>query len=389
MEREKKDILISDLIYKSLTDALKGNEADILEAWLRHPENAKFYMELKNSGRLYDGVLEMQYADVEEAWQGLSRQVTDVRRRRRWRWIVGCAASLVVAVVGVWLFSGGREETSLPLARAEVLPRQAPVTLKSATGEMVYIEDSVKTLILPKEEKRETPAAAIKKEAGESLLPAERRPANNVLTTSAGSTIEITLYDGTRVWLNAGSELEYPPAFASDRREVMLRGEGYFEVAKDVRRPFIVRTPSARLEVLGTSFNVLASREGECVTTLVEGRVKVADSLRNEVILSPGQQAELASPGSWQVREVDTRYYTAWREGLFAFRDCTLKEIITTLSAWYGATFFFGDSQLASIRYTTMLHRYERVDDVLRILEVVGDFRCEPKGNNIYVIKRK
>lgn len=385
MEREKKDILISDLIYKSLTDALKGNEADILEAWLRHPENAKFYMELKNSGRLYDGLLDMQYTETDEAWQGLSSRVVGIRRRRRLRWLSVCAACLLLGITGIWLFRENTKEPETRLARGTVIRKDAPVTLKRETGEVLYLEDSVKTLILPREEKRGVGADAKR----DTTVRVEERVVNNVLTTSAGSTIEVTLYDGTRVWLNAGSELEYPSSFGAESREVTLRGEGYFSVSKDSLRPFIVRTPSARVEVLGTSFNVLAPDGGTCVTTLVEGRVKIADSRRNEITLVPGQQAELAASGDWQVREVDTRYYTAWREGLFAFKDCTLKEIIATLSTWYRATFFFSDEELASLTYTTMIKRYDRVEDVLHILEEVGDFRCESKGDNVYVIKKK
>ena len=122
---------------------------------------------------------------------------------------------------------------------------------------------------------------------------------------------------------------------------------------------------------------------------IIIDKVVIDDNKRNRLELSPGQQAELSSSGVWQVKEVDTRYYTAWREGLFAFKDCSLKEIVTTLSSWYRATFLFSDEELSSLRYTTMIRRYDRVEDVLRILEKVGDFRCEAKGDNIYVIKRK
>ena len=272
MEREKYDILISELIYKSLTDNLKGNEADILEAWLQNPDNRKFYMDLKNSDRLFEGLREMRLADTEPSWEKLSRQVAAIRRRRRLRWISGVAACLLVGLAVAWLVDGREEESPVELARREVIRKDAPVTLRKASGEVLYLEDSVRTLILPKERTRETDSVA-----RETLPEVER----NVLATSACGTIEITLCDGTRVWLNANSELEYPSAFAAGSREVTLRGEAYFEVAKDAARPFVVRTPSARVEVLGTSFNVLAPSAEECVATLVEGRVRLADSLRN------------------------------------------------------------------------------------------------------------
>lgn len=380
MEREKHDIEISDLIYKSLTGNLRGNEADILEAWLQNPDNQRFYMELKNTDRLFEGLREMCDTDTAPAWEELSRRVAAIRRRRRLRWLSGVAACLLAGVAAAMSLWPERKSAPAELARLEVIRTDAPVTLRKSTGDVLYLDDTVKTLILPKERSRTTaPDSAA--ETG--------REERNVLATSAGSTIEVTLYDGTRVWLNASSELEYPAAFTGTVREVTLRGEGYFEVAKDARRPFVVRTPSARVEVLGTSFNVLAPSAGKCVTTLVEGRVRLADSLRNELTLSPGQQAELSPSGTWRVRDVDTRYYTAWRDGLFAFKDCTLREIVSTLADWYRVTFLFSDDGLSRLTYTTMLRRYDQVDDVLRILEKVGDFRCERVSDDMYLIKRK
>lgn len=384
MERIKKDILISELIYKSLTGTLRKDEEEVLEAWLGNAEHRKFYVELKNSARLYDGLLDMQAENEEMAWQRLRQQIAGSRRRRWIRWMSGVAAVLLVGVVAGWLLWQEEEGTTLPLAQQKVIHRDAPVTLHKATGDVLYLEDTVKSLILPRETmlvERIEPMTRQER--------AEEEPVYNVLRTSGNGTIEVTLYDGTRVWLNANSELEYPAYFSTTTREVILRGEGYFDVVKDARRPFVVHTPSARVEVLGTSFNVLAPGDGTCVTTLVDGRVVIADNEQNEMILSPGQQAELSPSGIWQVKEVDTRYYTAWREGLFAFKDCSLKEIVTTLSSWYRATFLFSDEELSSLCYTTMIRRYDRVEDVLLILEKVGDFRCEAKGDNIYVIKKK
>lgn len=383
MERIKKDILISEFIYKSLTGTLRKDEEEVLEAWLGNAEHRKFYVELKNSARLYDGLLDMQSGNEEIAWRRLRQQIAGCRRRRWIRWMSGVAAVLLVGVVAGWVLWREEEGMTLPLAQQKVIHLDAPVTLHKATGDVLYLEDTVKSLILP----RETTLA-------ERVEPMTRQqvkeePVRNVLKTSANGTIEVTLYDGTRVWLNANSELEYPAYFSTTTREVILRGEGYFEVVKDARRPFVVHTPSARVEVLGTSFNVLASGNGTCVATLVDGRVVIDDNKRNRLELSPGQQAELSSSGVWQVKEVDTRYYTAWREGLFAFKDCSLKEIVTTLSSWYRATFLFSDEELSSLCYTTMIRRYDRVEDVLHILEKVGDFRCEAKGDNIYVIKKK
>ena len=102
MEREKKDILISELMYKHLRGALKGDEADILEAWLQKPEHAEFFMNLQQSGRLYEGLEKMEYLDVLPAWQQLGGRIKAERRRRWLRFVTGMAAVLVVAVMCGW-----------------------------------------------------------------------------------------------------------------------------------------------------------------------------------------------------------------------------------------------------------------------------------------------
>ena len=210
------------------------------------------------------------------------------------------------------------------------------------------------------------------------------------VSTAPGQLKDVYLPDSTLVALAGDSWLRYDAkGYNQERRAVEMKGKAFFRVRRNTARPFSVTLSHTEVEVLGTSFNVLAPDGETCVTTLVEGRVKIADSRRNEITLVPGQQAELEASGEWQVREVDTRYYTAWRDGLFAFKDCSLREIVTTLSSWYRVSFLFSDNELSRLTYTTMIRRYDRVDSVIRILEEVGDFRCERISDDMYLIKRK
>src|SRR5690606_20715012 len=147
---------------------------------------------------------------------------------------------------------------------------------------------------------------------------------------------QITLSDGTHVWLNAGSVLKYPTQFAADERIVEIEGEGYFEVAKEEKRPFKVLAAGQELVVLGTAFNISAYRdEDETETTLVEGAVKIVN-LANERVsqLRPGQQARLSRKGLY-VRNVDTEEFIAWKDGYFLFNDANIYAILKKFSRWY------------------------------------------------------
>lgn len=376
MEREKKDILISELMYKYLRGALKGDEADILEAWLQKPEHAEFFMNLQQSGRLYEGLEKMEYLDVLPAWQQLGGRIKAERRRRWLRYLTGMAAVLAVGVMcGWWGWKMVRTgEKDLP-ARVALNGEWPETTVWKRAGQTVYLADTVKELVLPQEDGTGVSEKTV--EYGE-------------LQTAFGDRIGMVLADGTRLWLNGGSRLKYPACFEKNRREVVLSGEAYFEVAKDTLRPFIVRTAVADIEVLGTSFNVAADEESEWVATLVEGRVQVSDGSERGVVLSPGQQARQNRDGLWEVREVDTRYYTAWKEGLFAFKDCPLREILGRLARHYGVEFVLEDEALGDLTYTTMTEQCGQVENVLRILEYVGDFYCERvDGKAIFNVKRK
>lgn len=376
MEREKRDLLISDLIYKHLREALKGNEADVLNAWLQQPENMKFFMELKNSDRLYKEMEDLQYMDEEAAWQQLETKRRTLRRRNWRRYFSMVAAVVVVGVLGALLWTGIHTADKTDSSAHAGLS----ATMLKTGDDVVYLSDTLKKFVLPYEEK--VPGLA----TGQAW---EKFPqVMHELITLQRDVLQVVLGDGTHIWLNSGSELKYPSHFDRDRREVILRGEAYFEVAKDTARPFIVRTVSADIEVLGTSFNVLAN-QGECMTTLVEGCVSLESTTACRTVLKPGQQAVWLEGVRWQVKEVDTRYYTAWKEGLLAFEDYTLEHILDRLSQIYGVTFIFEDEHLLSLTYSTMIRRYDHIEDVLRILENVGDFRYERNGENSFVIKKK
>lgn len=160
--------------------------------------------------------------------------------------------------------------------------------------------------------------------------------AYNTINTPKGRQFQVDLPDGTRVWLNAASSIQYPTVFNGARRHVMVTGEVYFEVARNVQQPFhVTANKSTEIEVLGTSFNVNAYADEPAIhTTLIQGGVRVSGG-SSSVVLRPGQQATVGQSRKIVVSEADISMATAWKDGLFAFDKADVPTVMRQLSRWY------------------------------------------------------
>ncbi|MEI3420893.1 MAG: FecR domain-containing protein [Butyricimonas faecihominis] len=387
MKRIQKDIEISNLIFKSLRRETSRDEDALLEAWCLEPRNKKLFMELLEADNLYEGIIDMYSVDTNVPFKNINDKIKKKRRVRVMKYISGIAAVLLIGVICMLSIEEKKEPERQVLLSSVSKEQMEPfATLITTTGKVVYLEDSVKQESLKTETKE--PLKQVEIENGDVLSSeTEQKKEYNVLTTSKQGNIKVVLYDGSHVWLNAGSELRYPNSFVGNQRVVYLKGEAYFDVTEDASHPFIVKTTLSEISVLGTSFNVNAS-ENSCITTLVEGVVRMKHGGLDSVELRAGQQAFVSSVGKIQVQEVDTRYYTSWLDNMFAFRETPLQEIVGVLEKWYGCECRFENSALGNIPYTTMVERYSDIDSVLRILAGTGDFRYTRLGDMI-IIKEK
>lgn len=195
------------------------------------------------------------------------------------------------------------------------------------------------------------------------------------LTTPRGKDYQVTLADGTKVWMNAESKLEFPETFTGSTREVILHGEAYFEVAKDVAHPFIVKTDYFQTKVLGTTFNVKAYSDKDANIVLIEGSVMISNLEKqgkgNEVTLKPGQQLSVLN-SQFSIKEVDTYPYTQWREGFFYFEKQTLFEIMQELGRWYNVNIAFDNPEKMNIRLHYVCNRSQSITDAVRYLDAMG-----------------
>ena len=206
----------------------------------------------------------------------------------------------------------------------------------------------------------------------------------NKIVVPPGQRANLTLSDGTNVWLNACSEMTYPASFSEDTHRVSLKGEAYFDVSKDVEHPFVVQTKKCDIKVLGTEFNVRAYSDLPSATTLVDGRVLIRDK-GTKVVLKPGEQAVKGKHGEVVVREVDVAPYIAWKQGYFLFEDERLEDILNELARWYDVNVFFENSSVREERFSVDMPRHESFEEVLRLIEQTRSIQIEIEGNNVFV----
>ena len=202
---------------------------------------------------------------------------------------------------------------------------------------------------------------------------------DNVITVAEGQRAQLILSDGTLVWLNAGSTMRYPASFGSDRRTVRLDGEGYFEVSRNEKVPFVVETSKADVEVLGTKFNIEAYASG---TALIEGCVRVRSvNGENSVVLDPHQKAVLTEQG-FKVTEFSDLNPYLWRNGIIYFRDASFDEIIGKLAQYFNVEIIIRNEELLKRSYTGKFRQVDGLDYALKVLQRDVSFTVQHDEEN-------
>lgn len=212
----------------------------------------------------------------------------------------------------------------------------------------------------------------------------------NTLKIPRGGEYFLVLSDSTKVWLNSETTLRFPVQFAADVRSVELTGEAYFEVAKNGKVPFVVKSDQQQITVLGTQFNVSSYPDDQNIsTTLVEGKVEimVESNPENRLTLKPSEQCLLTRNNNQMAkRHVDVSSYIAWKDGRFVFHDQPLQEIMKTLSKWYDVEVVFENEADKNLRFTGNLERYAEFGGILAKIERTNEVEFEIV-NNVITIK--
>jgi len=233
-------------------------------------------------------------------------------------------------------------------------------------------------------------------------FPSQQKEYFNEIIVPIGEKSQVILSDGTHVWINSGSRFKYPVNFGQASREVSLEGEAFFDVKKHGRSVFSVNTRDARIEVLGTAFDVKAYPEDlKTQTTVVRGLVKVK-SLDNEiepVVIRPDQMAvlhnirgtevhQLKAVTKSVVQKVNSNIITSWKDQMLVFADETFGDIAVKMERWYNMKILIGDNDLKMERYTGKFVHNETVYEVLEAIKLTTPIQYTVQNEEI-VIKRK
>lgn len=196
---------------------------------------------------------------------------------------------------------------------------------------------------------------------------------------------------GSEDWLNADSRLKYPVTFDADNREVYVMGEAYFQVNKDVNRPFYVVTDRVRIKVYGTEFNVNTRQQELFRTTLVNGMVGITvKTTGQEMIMKPNQMFEYDSrTGKCVLKDVDVYTYIAWKFGEFVFEDNRLEEVMDQLKVWYDVEVFYAGEEVKNVRFTGDATRFTNIADILSIIEKTGSVGFKINGRMVTVYNKE
>ncbi|WP_276088242.1 FecR domain-containing protein [Pedobacter sp. JY14-1] len=408
---------------KDFSDALSGHnlsgelsEVDLLRA--RDSIAARLGLDI--------GVPDEETASLETTEMGelTKPRKSKPRKLKLWRNAGAVAAAVATIVFGVWFFnsrfdsSRHSEDTRNLLNTAnDLAPGKYGATITLANGQVIQLDSSKKGVVVGKELKYDDGSSLRAGEAARQspyeIASEAAQPRNdgkehtNVMmmltaTTAKGQTYSFTLPDGTKVWLNADSKLEFPAQFSGKERRILMQGEAYFVVKHNAKQPFRVvsRTGSGReqmVEDIGTEFNINAYADELSVrTTLVEGSAAVysitqarhSDDRRNllsgkdkgslaalemtgktgkSVVLTPNQQSAFYN-GNISVKKVDVNEAIGWKNGKFTFNKTSLEEVLRQLGRWYDVDIVYPDG-IPDRQFTGEIYRNLNASEALELLK--------------------
>ena len=211
------------------------------------------------------------------------------------------------------------------------------------------------------------------------------------VTTVSKEMVEVKLEDGSSVWVNSSSRFNYPEKFSGKERKVMLKGEAYFEVAKNPKKPFIIETGSTIIKVLGTSFNVRAIEgEEKEIVSVSEGLVSVtaAKDENSNTKIAAGEQCKLdKSTSEIQKTAIDDINFDSWKTRKLLFESTYMKDVANTLSNYFETSIIVEDEIIGEMQLTSTFSN-PKLDDVLRVIELTDEVKITHSGDNI-ILKKK
>lgn len=317
-----------------------------------------------------------------EMWQVIDRN----SKPKNFKWLrnfAAAAAVIIMFAVGFYFYNNlNREAVKIVSYTTDIPAGKNGATLTLGNGKKIAISKAPVGMLV------DDPDITITKTADGMIVykmkSSDRSVTGyNTLETSNGEQSKIILPDNSRVFLNAGSSIRYPASFSHlNERKVELSGEAYFEISKDKARPFIVKTKSQYVKVLGTHFNINSYvNEYVTKTTLLEGSVLI----NNEYHLKPGELA-LNENGKLNVMAADTDLELAWKNNDFYFKETAMESVMRQIERWYDIKVEYNDPRLRSITINGLISRSKPLSVVLERLGAAGKIRFKIDGRNVIAV---
>lgn len=338
--------------------------------------------------------------DTDRMWSVI-QSVTGERRRRRvlsMSWMRAAAAVLILIISGTvyWAFLKKKIVRVQPVAgnlyKNDIAPGGNRAILTLANGSTILLDSAHDGMLAQQGGTR-----VLKLDGGALSYKTDNKHTDeviyNTIATPHGGQYMIVLPDGSKVWLNAASSLRFPTAFGGKERSVELKGEAYFDIAKNAGSPFHVRVAGGGggghemdVQVLGTGFNIMAyDNEQHISTTLVEGKVKV---MQDGVVkgLEPGRQVIIDNQTHvMSEAEANVEQTVAWKNGLFRFHETSIRDLMRQVERWYNVEVVFktdGSDQ----DFTGVVPRNQQLSALLHTLELTGTIHFQIEGKKVIVL---
>jgi ferric-dicitrate binding protein FerR (iron transport regulator) len=367
-KEEEKLIRISALILQNMQGTLTGEDRFFLESWLQESErNKQIYQRCLDEKLQRDAYTRLQDFETRRNFESLKAKISFHTSKkgpgllkRLLPYVAAAIVLLALSVVWYW----NKDSNRLVETQREVVNDRLPASHQA----VITLSDGRQYALNKGEKQVVIDGGGIRYEDGHEVAPINAAVSARI-ETPRGGIYEVTLPDGTLVKLNAGTTLSYPTVFAKDKREVTLRGEAYFEVAKKKDQPFIVHTKNQQVQVLGTHFNINAYQTSvPTKTTLLEGKVMVTTLLGSQkVTLLPGDQS--VNTGTELTKHpVNVQQEMAWVYGKFNFDGKSLRQVMDELSQWYAIDVVYkGD--VPDVSFFGGTFRTSKLSTILKILK--------------------
>jgi ferric-dicitrate binding protein FerR (iron transport regulator) len=404
----EQDLRAADLILKYLRIGLNEEELRELERWKQKNENSAFFEKITGEEWMKQQISSFNNMKDDEAlWQKIATNLpaqaplVPMNKTRGW-WRYAAAAVLIVIAGSIYWYNNTDKKATAKVEDTEkrfkndVAPGTTGAILTLADGRKIVLDTAANgSLTQQGNANVEKMDGGISYDVNDPSSNIDHTPIYNTMSTPRGRTYQLTLSDGSKVWLNCASSIYFPTAFMGKERKVFVTGEAYFEVVKNAK-PFKVVIGETEVEVLGTHFNVSAYEDEKSVqTTLLEGKVNVKvlnagdHTTKASRILKPGEQSDIPnSPASStiSVQEVNADEVIAWKNGLFVFSDENIKDIMRRLARWYDVEVIF-EGNMDGANLVGAVSRSESIITVLEKLELTGAVKFRVEGRKVFVSK--